>query len=147
MQSVVVGARVPRSSKQLVSPAFAPRFARGFAVTHIKSHQQLKSAVQDKPTVVDFSAAWCGPCKVIAPVFEDLSNKYSEKIQCLKVDVDEIPEAAEEYRVFSVPTFIFFKNGETVQQMLGADRQSLARLMDQLASAPDLPPQPAASKS
>jgi thioredoxin 1 len=65
----------------------------------------------EKPTLVDFSAEWCGPCKMMAPVLQDLAGKMGELIRILKVDIDRNPEAARFYNVKSVPTLVLFKNG------------------------------------
>jgi thioredoxin 1 len=73
----------------------------------------------DKPTLVDFFATWCGPCKVMNPVIEDTKSKLGEEAKVLKVDVDNNREAAMKYGVRGVPTFIIFKNGEPVWKQSG----------------------------
>ena len=70
--------------------------------------------------VVDFSAAWCGPCRALAPVLAQLAKEYDGKVTVAKCDIEECEDIAVEYGIRSVPTLIFFKNGEPVDKMVGA---------------------------
>lgn len=72
------------------------------------------------PVLVDFWAPWCGPCKMVGPVMEQLSEEFAGKAKIVKIDVDSQGELAVHYKVMSVPTMIIFKNGEIVDQSIGA---------------------------
>ncbi|XP_043278484.1 thioredoxin-2 [Venturia canescens] len=85
---------------------------------------QLKAA-GDKLVVVDFFATWCGPCKAISPKVEELAQTLGDAVVFLKVDVDECEDLAAEYGISSMPTFIFIKNGETLEQFSGASFDKL----------------------
>jgi thioredoxin 1 len=71
------------------------------------------------PTVVDFWAVWCGPCKMIAPALEQIANEYPGQLQVAKLDVDYNNESAIKYGVMSIPTLILFKGGEPVERIVG----------------------------
>lgn len=75
--------------------------------------------------VIDFFATWCGPCKRIAPYFEDLADKYYPVVAFLKVDVDESPELVDKFNINAMPTFVFLKDGVVVKKVEGADIASL----------------------
>ncbi len=70
--------------------------------------------------LVDFWAVWCGPCKMIAPTIEELAGEYKEKLKVVKLNTDENPDIASRYKIMGIPTIMFFKNGEKVDQMVGA---------------------------
>lgn len=72
------------------------------------------------PVLVDFYADWCGPCKMMAPIVEELAASYDGKIKVGKCNIDDNMEIAQKYRVMSIPTFIFFKDGQAVETKVGA---------------------------
>ena len=73
-----------------------------------------------KPVMVDFWAAWCGPCRMVGPLVDELSNEYAETAHVGKVDVDSNQDIAAKYGVRNIPTILFFKNGEVVDKSVGA---------------------------
>lgn len=72
------------------------------------------------PVVVDFFATWCGPCKMVAPILEELSKEYSGKVKFGKVDIDESPGLASKFKIRGVPTMLMFKGGQPVENLVGA---------------------------
>lgn len=90
------------------------------ATVHANNNDFQKEVVDHKGVVlVDFYAEWCGPCKVTEPIIEELSESMKD-VKFVKVDVDPNQELASRYSVFSIPTFLIFKNGEVVNQFVGA---------------------------
>ncbi|RKX23794.1 MAG: thioredoxin [Candidatus Zixiibacteriota bacterium] len=80
-------------------------------------HEVLKD---DKLVVVDFWAEWCGPCKMISPILEEVGNEYPEDMKVAKVDVDSNNAVAAKYGIMSIPALLFFKNGEEIDRVIGA---------------------------
>ncbi|MFM8551341.1 MAG: thioredoxin [Nitrospiraceae bacterium] len=70
--------------------------------------------------MVDFWAVWCGPCQMVAPIIEELATEYAGKVKVMKLNTDENPEVAGRYQVMSIPTILFFKNGQPVEKLVGA---------------------------
>jgi len=85
----------------------------------------------DKPVLVDFWAEWCGPCRMVGPILEEIANEHGEKITIVKLNVDENPSIAASYGVTSIPTLNVFKGGEVVKQIIGAKPK--VKLLEDLA--------------
>ncbi len=87
----------------------------------------------DIPVLVDFYADWCGPCRMIAPVVEEIAKEYDGKVKVCKLDVDEAGQTAAKYRVSSIPFIGFFKNGELADQLIGAvPKETISAKIDSL---------------
>ncbi|KAI9801759.1 MAG: thioredoxin trx1 [Sarcosagium campestre] len=94
-------------------------------VHNLSSKSEFSTALEDKSLLVlDAFATWCGPCKVIAPKVVEFSEKYSNA-RFFKVDVDEVPDVAQELGIRAMPTFLLFKNGEKVKEIVGANPTAL----------------------
>ncbi|MGI5126590.1 thioredoxin [Pseudonocardia sp. CA-107938] len=85
----------------------------------------------EKTVVVDFWATWCGPCKMVAPVLDEIAGEHKDKITVAKLDIDANQQTAQQYQVMSIPTMIVFQNGQPVKQIVGA--RPKAALLNDLA--------------
>lgn len=83
------------------------------------TEEEFNFAIANGPTIVDFWATWCGPCKMIAPAVDQLADELEGRITVGKIDVDQCREVAVKYGVMSIPTLIYFKNGEKVKRFVG----------------------------
>lgn len=85
----------------------------------------------DKPVLLDFWAEWCGPCKMIAPILDELAGSYADRVKIAKINIDENPQTPPKYGIRGIPTLILFKNGTVEAQKVGAvSRSQLAAFLD-----------------
>lgn len=97
------------------------------------SSNNFKEFISKGTAIVDFWAPWCGPCKMMAPIFEEISKELKDKIKFGKVNVDDEPELAQEFDVMSIPTLIIFKNGEQLDRLIGLmDKKEILEKIDEL---------------
>ena len=89
-------------------------------ITITKENFEEEVLKSDKPVLIDFWATWCGPCRMMAPVIDEIADEMSDSVAFAKVDVDENTLLAMNYRVSSIPAFVLFKNGEVADKIIGA---------------------------
>jgi len=90
-------------------------------IVHLTDSNFKKEVLEsDLPVLVDFWATWCGPCRMIAPIVEELAKEFDRKIKVGKVDVDSNPNIAGQFGIMSIPTLMFFKTGKVMEQVVGA---------------------------
>lgn len=87
--------------------------------------------------MVDFWAVWCGPCQMVAPIVDELAQEYEGRLRVRKLNTDENPEVAGRYQIMSIPTILFFRNGELVDRLVGArPKRQFKELIDKLLAQP-----------
>lgn len=103
------------------------------SILHFTDADFKKEVLESQmPVLVDFWATWCGPCKMIAPMLEELAKEYAKKMKIGKLDVDENSNIPSKYGVMSIPTLMFFKKGEVIEQLVGAlSKAELKRKIEQ----------------
>jgi len=85
----------------------------------------------DKPSLVDFWAAWCGPCKMLSPIVEEVAGKYQDKFKFWKMNVDDNPQQAANFQIMSIPTLLFFKEGRPVDKIVGlVSKEEITRRLE-----------------
>lgn len=97
------------------------------AVTGTDQNFQQEVLTAGTPVLVDFWATWCGPCKIVGPVVEKLAEEYAGKVKVVKVDVDQNPQVSTQYGIMSIPTLMFFKDGQPVKSVIGAQGEEVLR--------------------
>lgn len=103
-------------------------------------HNSFQKAVLEskKPVLVDFWAPWCGPCRAVAPIVEELAKEYKNKVEFAKLNVDESPFIASKYGVMSIPTLIVFKGGKPMHQAVGFQpKEQLKKMLDRALTESD----------
>lgn len=98
------------------------------AVTEVNDQNFETEINSEHPVLVDFWAPWCGPCRMIAPIVEELSKEYEGKLKVVKLNTDDNPDTATKYHISGIPTLLLFKEGSVVEQVVGAVPK--ARLQD-----------------
>ena len=93
------------------------------------TNEDFKEAIKEGVTLVDFFATWCGPCKMLSPVVEQLAEEMGDRANFFKVDVDEADEIAAEFGIMSIPTLIVFKDGEPVKKSVGFQPKPVLKAM------------------
>lgn len=104
-------------------------------VTGTDQNFQQEVLQSKEPVLVDFWATWCGPCKMVKPVVEKLAKDYDGKVKVVEVDVDQNPQVSGQFGIMSIPTLMFFKNGQPVKTMIGAQgEEALKHEFDAVAA-------------
>lgn len=101
-------------------------------VQHVSDNSFEADVLQaDKPVLVDFTATWCGPCKMMAPILDQVADEYTDKVRIVKVDVDDSQATAAKFAIRGVPTLMLFKDGKPTETRVGAmSKQQLTQFLD-----------------
>lgn len=111
----------PKPAQPAASAAAKPKKARPSAVSDSSFGKEVLQS--NLPVLVDFWADWCGPCHMVAPIVENMAQKYAGQLKVVKIDVDKNQQTASRYKTFSIPTLILFKNGREADRLVGAQPQ------------------------
>ena len=107
----------------------------GAVVELTESNFDQEVTKANTPVLVDLWAAWCGPCRMVAPVVEELAGTYQGKVKFGKLNVDDFPQLAAQYRIMNIPTLLLFKAGQEVDRIVGVvPKQELTRRLDKVLS-------------
>ncbi|MBC7429505.1 MAG: thioredoxin [Bacteriovorax sp.] len=99
-----------------------------------EAHFESDVLKAETPVLVDFWAEWCGPCRVLGPILDDVAKELGEKVQIVKVNVDDNPELAQKYGIRGIPTMIFFKNGLAAKTLVGVQaKDEIKKSLEELA--------------
>ena len=110
----------------------------GSVVEFSESNFEQEVTKAATPVLVDMWAAWCGPCRMIGPIVEELSGKYQGKMKMGKLNVDDHPQVAAQLRIMNIPTLLLFKGGQEVDRIVGVvPKEELTRRIERLLSYPD----------
>ena len=130
--------RVAQDETRGLAPKFfifekGDTMASDFVKTATDDNFETEVLKSSKPSVVDFWAVWCGPCRALAPIIDELAEANASKVNVYKLNVDDNPNVASQYGIRGIPTLLFFKDGKMVQQQVGVvAKESLQKIIDQL---------------
>lgn len=112
----------------------ASNFKGGKMALHITDAEFKKEVIESKqPVLVDFWAPWCGPCRMISPIIDEISKEYEGKVKVVKMNTDENPETPSEYQISAIPTLLFFKSGKVVKEIVGVvPKEEIKKVLDEL---------------